>query len=210
MTLLTTCVQDYKTHFLVKLEDTKTKTDRSFIIVPGKLANVNLLELVRRYIALRPSKTPHKRFFINYVREKCTVQPVGIHKVGGVPAVVAKYLGLENSSSYTGHCFRRTSASLLANAGASMEGIKRHGGWRSSSVAEGYIEDSESTKITTANKILGEISHEERLTGNNIAVEDQQHARSSAVAERKEVDGMSICGNNNCVINITNYYNNNK
>lgn len=90
VTLLTTCVEDYKTHFLVKLEDTKTKADRSFIIVPGKLENVNLLELVRRYMALRPTRTPHKRFFINYTKEKCTVQPVGIHKIANVPAVVAK------------------------------------------------------------------------------------------------------------------------
>ncbi|EFA07727.1 hypothetical protein TcasGA2_TC002205 [Tribolium castaneum] len=122
----------------------------------GKLENVNLLELVRRYMEIRPTKTPHNRFFINYTKEKCTIQPVGIHKIGGVPATVAKYLGLENASSYTGHCFRRSSASLLANAGATMERIKRHGGWRSTTVAEGYIEECENTKIKVANLILGE------------------------------------------------------
>ncbi|XP_064213494.1 uncharacterized protein LOC135266508 [Tribolium castaneum] len=137
VTLTTTCVQDCKTHFLIKLEDTKTKVDQCFIITAGKLENVNLLELVRRYMEIRPTKTPHNRFFINYTKEKCTIQPVGIHKIGG-------------------HCFRRSSASLLANAGATMERIKRHGGWRSTTVAEGYIEECENTKIKVANLILGE------------------------------------------------------
>jgi hypothetical protein len=33
--------------------------------------------------------------------------------------------------------------------------LKRHGGWRSSSVAEGYIEDSLANKIEISKKILG-------------------------------------------------------
>lgn len=194
VSLLTTCVEDYKTHFLVKLEDTKTKVDRSFTIVPGNVENVNLLELVRAYIALRPLKVPHKRFFVNYRHEKCTVQPVGVHKIGSVPAVVARYLGLENAAFYTGHCFRRTSATLLANAGGNMENIKRLGGWRSSSVAEGYIEDSENTKITVAEKILGEIPST-----------SMAHSINSKNYEKAE--SLNISSNNNCVINIHNYYN---
>ncbi|EFA09409.2 uncharacterized protein LOC103315043 isoform X1 [Tribolium castaneum] len=207
VTLTTTCVQDCKTHFLIKLEDTKTKVDRCFIITAGKLENVNLLELVRRYMEIRPTKTPHNRFFINYTKEKCTIQPVGIHKIGGVPAIVAKYLGLENASSYTGHCFRRSSASLLANAGATMERIKRHGGWRSTTVAEGYIEECENTKIKVANLILGE----EPLACNSISSENHEKFTSlrgtESEAKNNEVVGMNICGNNNSVINVNHYYN---
>lgn len=106
-------------------------------------------------MALRPAKTTHHRFLSNYVKGKCTVQPVGVHKVARVPPIVTCFLKLKNSSLYSGHCFRRTSASILANAGASLEDVKRHGGWRLSSVAEGYIDESENSKTIIATKILG-------------------------------------------------------
>ncbi|KAJ3655142.1 hypothetical protein Zmor_014280 [Zophobas morio] len=99
VTLLTTCVKDCKTDILVNFQDSKTKIDRHVVIVSGNMENINLVELVRAYMALRPIKTPHQRFFINYDKEKCTVQAVGIHKIGNVPAMVAKYLSLENASS---------------------------------------------------------------------------------------------------------------
>lgn len=199
VSLSTTCVEDSQTHFLIKLLDTKTKHDRSFTIVPGGLENVNLLEVVRAYVALRPAKTSHNRFFVNYAKEKCTVQPVGIHKIGGVPGVVAKFLNLENSSSYTGHCFRRTSATLLANAGASMDGIKRHGGWRSSTVAEGYVDDSESNKVSVASKILG------RIQPDHFA----EAGGSSKIAGfvSHQASGRNISNNKDCVITINHYHN---
>jgi hypothetical protein len=70
------------------------------------------------------------------------VQPVGINTFGGLPSKIANFLELPSAKEYTGHCFRRTSASLLANAGADMSVIKRHGAWKSSNVAEGYVDDS--------------------------------------------------------------------
>ena len=42
--------------------------------------------------------------------------------------------------SLTTHSFRRSSATALANAGASLIQLKRAGRWQSSAVAEGYIE----------------------------------------------------------------------
>jgi hypothetical protein len=47
------------------------------------------------------------------------------------------------SNMYTGHSFRRRSSTLLmANApGVDMLDLKRHGSWRSSSVAEGQAAD---------------------------------------------------------------------
>lgn len=50
---------------------------------------------------------------------------------------------------------RRISSTLLANKGADLSTIERHGGWRSFSVAESYIEDSISNKVDIARKIQG-------------------------------------------------------
>ncbi|KAJ8983545.1 hypothetical protein NQ317_006590 [Molorchus minor] len=71
-----------------------------------------------------------------------------------MPTDIVRFLKLPNSELYTGHCFRRTSASLLADSGANLCTIKRHGGWKSSSVAEGYMEDSLENKKRIACHIL--------------------------------------------------------
>jgi hypothetical protein len=49
------------------------------------------------------------------------------------------FLQLPDASSYTGHSMRRSSATLLANAGGDLMAIKRHGGWKSSNVAESNV-----------------------------------------------------------------------
>lgn len=56
-----------------------------------------------------------------------------------------------------GHSFRRTSATFLAAAGGDILTIKRHGGWRSSTVAESYVESSLSTKKRTEDLISSSI-----------------------------------------------------
>ena len=54
----------------------------------------------------------------------------------------ATFLGLSNPESYTGHCWRRTSATAMADAGASIEQLKTAGRWRSTTAAEGYLANS--------------------------------------------------------------------
>ncbi|KAJ8912673.1 hypothetical protein NQ315_011032 [Exocentrus adspersus] len=111
---------------------------------------MNSLKLIRDYMSLRPRGCSEKRLFLTYRQGRCTVQPVGKNTFGKIPSIIAKYLGLSDPDKYTGHCMRRTSATLLAEAGASMTTLKRHGGWKSTSIAEGYLEDS----ISSKNKVL--------------------------------------------------------
>ena len=51
------------------------------------------------------------------------------------------------------YCFRRTSATLLVNNGADLQ-LKRIGGLKSSSVAEGYIDQSKENQAKTANMLF--------------------------------------------------------
>ncbi|KAJ8977385.1 hypothetical protein NQ317_001986 [Molorchus minor] len=53
-----------------------------------------------------------------------------------------------------GHCLRRSSATLLADAGVDIMTIKRHAGWKSTTVAEGYVENSIENKTKIANQVL--------------------------------------------------------
>jgi hypothetical protein len=43
---------------------------------------------------------------------------------------------------------------LLANKGEDLLGLKRHGGWKSSSTTGGYIEDCVENEIQFARKIF--------------------------------------------------------
>lgn len=70
-----------------------------------------------------------------------------------MPKIVATYLNLINPTEYTGHCFRRSLATILVDSGADITSLKRHGGWKSSN-SEGYIEDSLNNKVEVANKIF--------------------------------------------------------
>lgn len=134
-------VDDRGSVLVVQIPDTKTYKKRVSTVVNGT-NKVSAIDVFRKYQKLRPSNVAHKRLFLNYRNEKCTVQPVGLSIFSKMPTTIAKYLGIPNAEEYTGHSFRRSSATLLANSGADLTVLKRHGGWRSSSVAEGYIEDS--------------------------------------------------------------------
>lgn len=120
-------------------------------------------------MSLRPKDLNDSRFFFKYVDGKCHRSFMGIHTIGEVPKKVALYLQLPNWKEYTGHSLRRTSATLLVDSGADVITLKRHGGWKSSSVAEGYYEESMCSKQKVARRIL-DVSEEasDSTHSNNI------------------------------------------
>lgn len=144
-------LQDYNPAFLVNVPDTKTKVSRQFSI------SGPYYEIVKKYIKLRPSHTTTTNFFLNFQKGKCTVQTIGINKFRNFGKDIAKYLKLPNAEKYTGHSFRRSSATILSDSGATLKDLKFHGGWKSDRVAEDYIERSTSNKLETAKKILSQV-----------------------------------------------------
>lgn len=140
-------VKDLQTHLLITIPKTKTKIVRTFTI------NSTFYNIVKKYIDLRPSHVKINSFFLNYQKSKCTIQRIGKNKFADIGRQIAKYLNLPNPQSYTGHCYRRSSATLYIDGGGDITGLKRHGGWRSTQVAEGYIDQSMRNKTTTADTI---------------------------------------------------------
>ena len=49
---------------------------------------------------------------------------------------------MNEPKKYTGHCFRRTAATLLSESGGQLQQIEELGRWRSDAIAQGYIEKS--------------------------------------------------------------------
>lgn len=186
-------VQDEGEFIKIILPKSKTKIVREFAITEGNVQGISCLDLFRKYKDLRPSHTKHDRFFLTYRGGKCTQQPVGVNTIGGIPKKIAAALGLSEPVNYTGHCFRRSSASLLADAGADMHTLKRHGGWKSDSVAEGYVETSTENKKIIATKIMG--------TSVNVASTSKVMVEESSF-NLGTASGISFQNVSNCVIHI--------
>lgn len=154
MKITTDDIEDNGNILIVTIPCTKTNKPRKFVVCDPGEDKPSYIDLYQKYKALRPKNCQHKRFFLYYKNGKCTSQNVGINTFGKMPCNIAGYLGLKNPELYTGHCFRRSSATLLANSGCNITNIKRHGGWKSTSVAESYVEESIENKRKIAENIL--------------------------------------------------------
>lgn len=192
-------VKDEDQVFRFVIPNTKTKIAREFFVTSGNIEGVNMVQLVRKYASMRPNHTDHCRFFVSYRNNRCTKQPVGIHTFGNIPKIIATFLKLAKPEEYTGHSFRRSSASLLADSGADLLTIKRHGGWRSNSVAEGYIENSTENKKKISAAILGEKSSslQQDVQNENVQINSQNNATFST-----PVSGINFSNCSKCVVNV--------
>lgn len=146
-------IDDKGNILLINIPDTKNHSFRSFAI-SVEAENGKLLNWFRKYVSLRKPEIPHKRFIVKYKKGTCTVQCIGINTFGKMPSEIPSYLKLPNPELYTGHSSRSSAATMLADSGEGITNIKRLGGWKSSSVAEGYVESSPSFQKSLSNKIL--------------------------------------------------------
>ena len=154
---------------LVNIPNTKNKKPRKFAVTD------QFFTLYKKYRKLRPQNMEREKLFISYRGGKCTKQVVGIHSIGIAPRTIAEFLNLDEPEKYTGHCFRRTSATTLVNSGAELLALKRHGGWLSSAVAETYIEESLSNKKRVGQELQNQIFKKPCLPTSTI-VRPQQDA----------------------------------
>lgn len=195
-------IEDKENVIIIKIPDSKTRQIRSFTII-----GQNYIKLYKKYASLRPENFTENRFFIKYQNGKCYRSVMGIHSISAVAQKVASYLNLNDASAYTGHSLRRTSATFLIDGGGNLECLKRHGGWKSSTVAEGYIEDSIRNKNDNAQKILN--PHDSPTSG-MIAESCARPSVSSTITNAYQESGTFLHGFNfenasltNCTFNIT-------
>jgi integrase len=109
------------------------------------------------------------RLFRNFANNKFTKNPAGKNTLAAMPHLIAEFLELPNPDLYTGHSFRVTSATVLADEGISSLTLKRHGRWASDSVAEGYLRESKQVRKETAELLVGGSSKGEKMDENAVA-----------------------------------------
>lgn len=198
-------ISEKGTYLSVDIPMTKTDKPRRFIIVKEG-CSVDPIDLFQKYKVLRPANVSHNRLFLRYVNGKCTVQPVGINKLSSIPSVIASFLNLEHPETYTGHSLRRSSTTLLAEGGAHIIDLKRHGGWKSSRTAEMYVEDSDASKLKIAKTIVG--STASSTARSNIAEETMLLTKTShhEVLEAHGIGGVHFHGS---ISNVNIYFQDN-
>lgn len=183
---------------IVNIPETKTDTPRSFAITQPQW-----IDKLKAYSNLR--KFNNQRFLLTYSNGKCINTPVGINTIGKIPMKIATFLGLEKPWEFTGHCFRRSMATSMADHGEGLIAIKQLGGWKSSSVAESYIQDSIQSKIALAKRIQSSqnphCSKDQPLL-TTVNIQDSQQVSSASASFVSHVPGVEIKDCSNCTVNV--------
>lgn len=187
-----TDLEDHGSIFMVSVPNTKTKIARKFTVTG------NFYTIVKKYLNLRPTNISQTVLFFRFQNGKYHSQRIGINKFGAMGKDIATFLKLPDSSLYTGHCFRRSSATLLVDAGGDITALKRHGGWRSTTVAEGYVDDSERNKTDTANKIYNSITPQ--LV--NTSTTYMQQTQKETINLHNSVPQIQFTGCSNFTVNL--------
>lgn len=107
------------------------------------------------YINCFPAGRRVGRFFrkLSTTREgtiKSTEQVIGKETAAKYGKRIAHLLHLSEPNTYTGHTWRRTSITFMANSGLSLAQIKSVSGHKSDTVVQGYIDKSMHMQTTTA------------------------------------------------------------
>ena len=177
----------------VRIKTSKTDTvgkGHTFIVTPNCNSRLCLVMRMKSYMDLLVPKTG--RLFRSATKsEKVGKQPIGINTMGSVPRKIAEFLQLPNVAEYSGHSFRRTSATVLSEKGIGLVELKQHGRWKSTSVCERYVENTICKKMKTSDMIQNS-----GITQNN--------GKQSEQLIGGEATTFANCSFVNCNINLVN------
>ena len=89
---------------------------------------------------------------------------VGVNSMAKMASRIAEKLGLENTSSYIGHCFCGSAATNMAESGASDQQMKSLCRWKSEKMADTYTRKTERLKNEGSRTILKKTANVEPST----------------------------------------------
>lgn len=135
------------------------------------------------------------RFLRNWNKRGCKrFQNLGHSMIGKFPKEMAVDLGID-PTHFSTHSWRRSGATNLADGGCSLANLKRHGQWKSSTVAEGYIANSRPLKLQKVNLLKPEhLRTEEKEV---VPYVPPQVVQVSPEAKKNEEEKVSVSGMNN-------------
>ena len=137
----------------VRFEHLRKRKNSGFTYTIPKIYS----DLFKKYIEqIDIPRMKTNRFLKNYnVKGMMRFQNCGQNKVNKWHKVMCYVLGVDETG-YTSHCFRRSAATNLADAGVSFINLKRHGQWQCDAVVEGYIANSKPMRVEREQNLLPE------------------------------------------------------
>lgn len=174
---------------VIVIPNTKTYQLRTFVIT-----NPTWIAIIQEYVNLRKSIDGlQDRFFMQVRFKKMTRQPYGHNSISNFPHKIASYLKLNNVTTFTGHCFRRTAATLLANNGGDVLQLKRLGGWKSSGIAESYVDHSLDGQLKIARMLSKEVKNHpsSSLPGPSTSVQQEYNFPGPSTSTTMQTDIIS-------------------
>ncbi len=82
--------------------------------------------------------------------------PMGKNTLHDIGKDVARELGFSDWEAYTGHCWRRSSATQVAGEGATTVDMKRQFGWKQETTAMRYIDSTRKQTLKMATMTTGQ------------------------------------------------------
>lgn len=120
-------------------------------------------------------------------------QAMGKNKLAMVGVDIARMLQLPHPEAYTGHCFRRTSATIAADGGVTTTEMMRHFGWKSAKTAQRYVDNSDIGASNMAG-VIAESGPSRYFMGKDTVDKEVQPSTSvvktvsvSSVGEKREI-----------------------
>ena len=139
--------------------------------------------------------------FLSFILTKSfSVQAIGKHTIAAMPKAIATFFKLSKPELYTGHCFRRTSATIFANEGGDFVNLKDLGGWKSDTVTPCYIQ----RYINQKEKICNVLTNAINLPGQINSYAPQKDVLNSSTEMEIDVSKSNFVFNNS-VVHIHNY-----
>ena len=115
--------------------------------------------------------------------QRIVKQPMGIHLIRNVAKDVATELGLDNPSSFTGHCWRRSSATQAAGAGATSTDLKRTYGWKQDTTAMRYLDSTMDQSVKVAKMLTENNTNSAR---SKVNVEENKQVQANTKGKENE------------------------
>lgn len=138
----------------------------------------------RQILTLRSEyskREPLKEYvFLQVANNKIVNQRIGVHTLGDLSKKIGKINNLKiDPAKLTGYSFRRTSATALANSGASVHQLRQHLGHKSLGVATEYIDSSKSMQIQNSERLAGLTETSTRTLSALISTTSTENAKRS-------------------------------
>jgi len=123
------------------------------------------VEILDTYMALftEQNKLDEPRFFRKLKLNSkgqiaATKEKIGQHTAENIGKAVAGILRLLNPGDFTGHCWRRTAATLMAESGLTVPQMKSATGHGSERVMQRYVDNTHNQKSIAANALAAKPS----------------------------------------------------